>query len=91
MIGGVIFCGSIYLAQFPNNFYVFFVVYAVFVGMGYGLTYFLAVESAWSYFPEKKSLVSGIVLSCYSLGAVSAATYSAFIVNPSNESASIEI
>jgi hypothetical protein len=61
------------------------------MGLGYGLIYFLAVECAWSYFPEKKSLVSGIVLCCYSMGAVSAATYSAKIVNPENEVASVII
>ena len=70
---------------------IFFLVYAVFVGLGYGLTYFLAIECAWSYFPEKKSVVSGIVLCCYSVGAVSAATYTAKIVNPDNEVASVEI
>ena len=61
------------------------------MGLGYGLVYFLPVECAWSYFPEKQSLVSGIILCCYSVGAVSFATASAYIVNPENESASVEI
>lgn len=69
----------------------FFLVYAVFFGLGFGLTYFLAIECAWSYFPEKKSLVSGIILCCYSVGAVCAAIYTAEIVNPDNEVASVEI
>ena len=61
------------------------------MGLGYGLVYFLPVECAWSYFPEKQSFVSGIILCCYSLGAVSFATASAKIVNPDNEAASVPI
>lgn len=91
LLGGSIFAGSIYLAQFAATFAEFCFVYAICLGLGYGLIYFLPVECAWSYFPQKTSTVSGIILSFYSLGAVFFATYSLNIVNPDNTPATIVI
>jgi hypothetical protein len=89
LIGGSIFVSSLYLAQFSVTFLEFFFFYSLCLGFGYGLIYFLPVECAWSYFPEKQSTISGVILCFYSLGAISFATYSVSIVNPDNEAASI--
>lgn len=85
LAGGTIYCGSLYLAQFARTFAEFFFFYSICLGLGYGLCYYLPIECAWSYFPEKQSTVSGIILCLYSLGAISFATYSARLVNPDNQ------
>jgi hypothetical protein len=51
VLGGIIYVGSIYLAHFAVTFLEFMFFYAILLGLGYGLLYFLPVECAWSYFP----------------------------------------
>jgi hypothetical protein len=50
-------------------------MYALCMGLGYGLCYYLPLVCAWSYFPEDKDKISGLILGFYSLGAVSFALY----------------
>jgi MFS family permease len=76
-IGGSIFCGSMFLAQYATTFIEFFFVYAILMGLGFGLLYFLPVQCAWTFFPDHTSTVGGIILCFYSIGAVLFATYTA--------------
>lgn len=66
-------------------------MYALCMGLGYGLCYYLPLVCAWSYFPENKDKISGLILGFYSLGAVSFALYGTEIVNPDNDSATIVV
>jgi len=59
------------------------------MGLGYGLCYYLPLYCAWSYFPDRKERISGIILGFYSIGAVSFAYYGLKIVNPDNDPATI--
>lgn len=38
-------------------------------GCGIGLGYFPLVTNSWKYFPEKKGLLSGIILCCFGMGS----------------------
>jgi len=66
-------------------------VYAVMAGIGYGLLYFLPLQCAWSYFPNSRSLVSGIILCCFSLNAILTSEVSSNIVNPEDSVPTIEV
>lgn len=90
-LGGSIFCGSLFLAGQATYFFQFFMLYAISMGLGYGLIYFLPIECAWSFFPEKQSTVGGAIMCFYSFGAVFFAMYTAYLVNPMNEPATIVI
>ena len=79
--GGVIYASCVYLAQYTATFGHFFLVYAVMAGIGYGLLYFLPLQCAWSYFPHSRSLLSGVILCCFSLNAIVTSEVSTNIVN----------
>ena len=52
--------------------------------------YYVPLLCAWSYFPEKKTLVSGMILMCFSLNAILCSTITTNIVNPNNDDPDIQ-
>ena len=60
--------GSQLLVYFFKIYAVLIIAYILF-GIGNSLTYFQSLKNCWKYFPEQKGLISGIVLSCFGLGA----------------------
>ena len=73
-IGGAIYSGATYFSQFAPNFEIFLMIYSVVAGIGFGLIYNVPLKCAWSYFPNHRTLVAGIILCCYSLNAIVACT-----------------
>tara|TARA_B110000285_G_C15057436_1_gene580398 strand:- start:916 stop:1077 length:162 start_codon:yes stop_codon:yes gene_type:complete len=43
--------------------------YGIMCGIGVGITYFVPLVCAWEYFPERKGLVTGIIVGAYGFGA----------------------
>ena len=62
-----------------------------FWGFGVGLIYILPLKNAWLFYPNRKGMISGLILSCYSIGAIAWIFISTAIVNPNNESPSLHI
>ena len=91
LLGGIIWSSAIYCAQFPMSFYSFLVVYGVLGGIGFGIVYFVPLLCAWSYFPNKRNLVAGLILMCFSLNAIACSTITTAIVNPYNDAPDITI
>jgi hypothetical protein len=60
-------------------------LYAFTVGLGYGILYMLTLKHAWVYFPNRKGMVGGIILSCYSFGAIAWSFLCTELSNPNNE------
>lgn len=58
---------------------------------GVGITYMLPVKNAWLFYPKKKGMVSGIILSCYSFGAIIWSFFTTYLVNPNNTLPSLVI
>ncbi len=54
--------------------------------MSFGLLYMPGLKNAWQYFPSKKGLISGIILSSYSVGAIFWILITKAVANPRNES-----
>ena len=42
------------------------------------------LKNSWEYFPSKKGLVSGLILSFYSVGSIFALIITQHVVNPNN-------
>ena len=91
VLGGLIWCSAIYCAQFPESFALFFFIYAVIGGIGFGMIYFVPLLCAWSYFPNRRNLVAGIILCCFSLNAIVTSAITTTIVNPFNDAPDITI
>ena len=91
MIGGSIFIVSILISSFITSFYLFLIFYAVLTGIGYGIIYMLPLKSAWSFFPERKGMVGGLILASHSFGAIGWSFFTAKIINPNNEAPNLYI
>ena len=68
IIASVCLLGSQLLIYFFKIYAVLIIAYILF-GIANSLTYFQSLKNCWKYFPEQKGLISGIVLSCFGLGA----------------------
>jgi hypothetical protein len=44
------------------------------------------LKNAWQYFPSKKGLVSGLILACFSTGAIFWILLTKAVANPNDES-----
>ena len=91
VIGAILYAGGTYVSQFAQSFSMFILWYSVVAGIGFGLNYNLPLKVAWSYFPRHQTLVSGIILSCYSINAIIACTISTHIVNPDNSPPEVKV
>lgn len=91
LLGGSIFMVSILISSYMTDFYYFLFFYAVLSGFGYGLIYFLPLKSAWSFFPNKKGTIGGLILASHSFGSIGWSFYTATSINPFNESPSLNI
>ena len=92
----VFVCGSlfsipIYICSHVTSFRWFFFLYAIVSGIGYGGVYMLPIRNAWLFFPFKKGMVSGIILSSYSIGAILWIFLSTSLANPRNLTPSLVI
>lgn len=61
---------AVFLVSYVKSFALFLVVYSGMVGFGYGFAYMLPIKNSWLFYPNNKGFVSGIILLCYSLGAI---------------------
>lgn len=83
-LGCTFVIAPIYSVSYVTSFPLFFFLYACVLGFGFGLMYMLPIKNAWLFFPEKKGMISGIILSCYSLGAIAWSFLTMFLANPNN-------
>lgn len=79
-------CLSLYSCSYVTNASLFIFLYAVVMGMSFGLLYMPGLKNAWQYFPSKKGLISGIILSSYSVGAILWTLFTKAVANPNDES-----
>lgn len=59
-------------------------------GIGCGICYMVPLICAWEYFPEKKGLMTGIIIGAYGFGSFFFSLLSTKLVNPNKENPTIE-
>ena len=69
----------------------FAVFYGAFFGIGVGFSYLPPILSGWSYYPERKGMVSGIIVGAFAFGAAIFDQIAGALVNPENKSADIKV
>ncbi|MCL2293914.1 MAG: OFA family MFS transporter [Spirochaetes bacterium] len=71
-IGGIILSSGFFIASFTTEafFWLLWVSYGVMGGLGMGFTYSTTIACVQKWYPHKKGLVSGIVVSAIGLGSV---------------------
>ena len=80
-VTGVI-CHS--LIYFSDNFWVIIGGF-IFFGFGIGIGYYPILKNSWKYFPEKKGLITGIVLCAFGLSPFIFTTLADLIINPNGK------
>lgn len=71
-IGGLIISAGFFLASFvkPEYSWLLWITYGFMGGVGMGFTYSTTIALAQKWFPEKKGLVTGIIVSALGFGGV---------------------
>ena len=67
-----------------DNYYTYIAVYGVSNGVAIGLGYLPGMYTTWTHFPDKKSVVTGLVLFCAGMSASITSPLVTMIVNPNN-------
>ena len=76
---------SIFAASLTENWETFVIFYAGVFPIGIGILYWTPLICAWEWFPEKKGLISGVIIGAFGFGALIFGFVTRWIVNPENE------
>lgn len=80
-----ILCFCVFLSSFANSFWIFVLIYGIGFGLTSGLIYLIPLYNAYKYFPQKKGLLTGIIMGGYGLGTFISSLLFLKMVNPNNE------
>lgn len=80
-----VFCSSFTKALGP-----YLALYTGMNGIGCGTCYMVPLVCAWEYFPEKKGLMTGIIIGAYGFGSFGFSLLSTALVNPNGDNPTIE-
>jgi len=89
-LGGGLSLTGIFISSFTTSLEAFVFFFGVMSGIGVGITYFIPLICAWEYFPERKGLVTCIIVGAYAFGSFIYIQVATKIVNPHNIGTSIE-
>lgn len=81
---------GVFISSFMTNHVWFIIFYSVIYGSGIGLAYFTPLVCGWEWMPERKGLVSGIVIGGFGFGSFFFGLLSMQIVNPGNASPTLK-
>lgn len=62
------FALSVFTASFMNHLWNYTIFYSGFFGLFVGITYMHPLKNAYSYFPHRKGMCSGIIMMVYGFG-----------------------
>lgn len=79
-----VFCSSFTKALGP-----YLALYTGMNGLGCGTCYMVPLICAWEYFPQKKGLMTGIIIGAYGFGSFFFSLLSTKLVNPNKENPTI--
>lgn len=78
------FVASVFIASFMNELWSFAIFYSGFFGLFVGLTYMIPIKNAYSYYPNRKGMSSGIIMMVYGVGPFIFNQVILKLVNPDN-------
>ena len=87
--GASIMLGSILISTFMKTWWSFVAFYAVTQSIGIGIVYWVPIICAWEWFPDRKGLISGLIIGAFGFGAFFFSFLSTAIANPNNLAAAV--
>ena len=79
-------CGSHFILLFTTRLAIIYILMIIF-GIGIGFSYIGITKNSWYFYPEKKGLISGIILFGYGGSSMIFSGFADKVINPNNESA----
>lgn len=70
------------ILSFVRNFYAFTIVYLLMFSLPTGLLYVIPITCAWSYFPHRRGLASGVIVGGFGIGPFIFGFVAKAIINP---------
>ena len=67
--------------QFPTEYYILIISYILF-DIANRFTYFQTMKNCWKYFPNKKGIITGLILSSFVLSVFIFTSIGDYIINP---------
>lgn len=89
-LGGGFALTGVYLSSFTKSLGPYLSLYTGMNGLGCGTCYMVPLVCAWEYFPEKKGLMTGIIIGSYGFGSFFFSLISTKLVNPTGADPTIE-
>jgi len=86
----IIYVVSLSIIVINKNLMVFYILYSGFLSLSLGLMYMTPLTMCLKYFPKRKGLVTGIILSCFGISGVLVSTLMIYIINPDNINPTID-
>jgi len=83
-MGALVFSLFLFLSSLMSSPYTFMLCYGIAIGFGAGTSCLLPAWAGWTYYPERKGLVTGLNLAGFSLGGLVYGLVFSFIANSSN-------
>jgi MFS transporter, OFA family, oxalate/formate antiporter len=88
-IGSAIAVSAPLLSTQVHTFQMFLVSFAMVLSVGVSFCYFPPLVAGWQWLPERKGLVTGIILGAFGLGSFIFSLISIAVVNPQNASPTV--
>jgi len=80
---------GIFCSSYTKTLAPYLTLYTGMNGLGCGTCYMVPLVCGWEYFPEKKGMVTGVVIGAYGFGSFFFSLLSTHLVNPEGESPTI--
>jgi OFA family oxalate/formate antiporter-like MFS transporter len=88
-LGSAVMLSAIFMCTIVTKWWLFVYFYALQFPMGIGLVYYTPIVCCWEWFPEKRGLVTGIIVAGFGFGAFIFGFISSAIINPDGLKVSI--
>ena len=83
-LGGLLILTGYLLASLTSNPYLFIFLYTGLPSIGSGICYLIPIICAWEYYPNRKGLITGLILSAASICPFAFSFFFNYFFNPTN-------
>lgn len=91
IMGSSIALTGLLISSYMTNFTLFVLFYGGFFGVGIGLSYLAPLMCCWEHFPNRRGMVSGIIIGGFGFATFIFDVISMLLVNPEDLKPSIQV
>jgi OFA family oxalate/formate antiporter-like MFS transporter len=84
MICGIVMSITLYMSSYSGNYSTFAGMYGLIAGIAIGFIYVYPIAHCYTFFPHRKSTVSGFIISASGVGTMIFAFVAYHTINPNN-------